>query len=169
MDFNPLICIASKSLGQWSRGRQRDAYRSSLLNLPSRSKRRICLIYGKPNLSVMQLSWQLKEIESHYKLKFSYLISISYFFSPRDALFLPEDLCLDFTSVIYYCSNPPSLDQARTTTKKRDLALRSTREILFSLVSWKWWHKRWTSQRMGKINCLCWGKLQKGKSFYFFL
>ena len=114
MDFNPLICIASKSLGQWCRRRQRDAYHSSLLNLPSRSKRQVCLVYGKPNLSVMQLSWQLKEIENHCKLKISYLISISYFFFfPRDALFLPEDLCLDCTSGIYYCSNPPSLDQAR--------------------------------------------------------
>lgn len=133
MDFNTLICIASKSLGQWSRGRQRDAYHSSFLNLPSRSKRQVCLIYGKPNLSVMQLSRQLKEIENHYKLKISYLISISYFFFPQEMHYFSLRICAwpvhqaSITAQTHLLWIKPE--------KKRDLALRSTREILFSLVS----------------------------------
>lgn len=57
------------------------------------------LIQEKANLSGMQLSWQSKEMENLYKLKISYLISISdFFFTQRDALFFPEDLGLDCTS-----------------------------------------------------------------------
>lgn len=88
MDFNPLIGIPSKSRGRWCRGwRGMLIYHSSLLNLPSRSKRHIRLTHREPHLSGMQLSWQLMERGNHYKLKISYLISISYFFSRRCIIF----------------------------------------------------------------------------------
>lgn len=134
MDFNPLICIASNpwdsGAGGWG---GMLIYHSSLLNLPSRSQRQVCLTYKKPSLCGMQLSWQSKEMENHYKLKIYYLISMSYFFFPRDALFLPEDLCLDCASGVffYYRANPPSSDQAR---KKEFGSLEHTRNIIFSCL-----------------------------------
>lgn len=133
MDFNPLIGIPSKSRGRWCRGwRGMLIYHSSLLNLPSRSKRHIRLTHREPHLSGMQLSWQLMERGNHYKLKISYLISISYFFFQEMHYFSPRIFAWTVHQAsFYYRANPPSSDQAR----KRDLALWSTREILFSLVS----------------------------------
>lgn len=71
-----------------------DAYHSSLLNLPSRSKRQVCITHEKPNLSGMQLSRQPKEIGNLYKLKISHLISISHFFFPKRCSISPRGFVL---------------------------------------------------------------------------
>lgn len=133
MDFNPLIGIPSKSRGRWCRGwRGMLIYHSSLLNLPSRSKRQIRLTHREPHLSGMQLSWQLMERGNHYKLKISYLISISYFFFPGDALFFPEDFCLDCTSSVFLLPCKPTF--FGSSQKKGFGSLEHKRNIIFTCL-----------------------------------
>lgn len=136
MDFNPLICIASNpwdgGAGGWGRML---IYHSSLLNLPSRSQRQVCLTYKKPKLSGMQLSWQSKEMENHYKLKICYLISMSYFFS-QEMHYFSQRICAWPVRQVSFSITAQTL-LLRIKPEKRNLALWSTREILFSVVSGK--------------------------------
>jgi hypothetical protein len=89
MDFNPVICTTSKSPRAVVQAMEMDACQSRFFNLHPRSKRQFCLIQKKSNLSGMQLSRQSKEIGNLYKLKISYLISISGFFSPKRCIISP--------------------------------------------------------------------------------
>lgn len=130
-DFNPLLYTASKPLGQWYRG-PRACSSLITLNLHFGSQRQVCLTYEKPNLSGMQLSWQSKEIENLYKLKISCLVCISYFFFQRDALFLPEDLCLDCTSRFFPLPLKPAFFSS--SQEKGFGSLEHKRNIIFTCL-----------------------------------